>query len=241
LNDHGFLTSRLFKTGSGNPFLEFDGKPVYLKQYIDGTVEETYSLDMAHQVGAALAELHAIQPPENLPDRFAYGIECFDQVLGGGTDFSRWLAAHLGQIETSCHPDLPTGLIHGDLFYDNTLFQGGRLAAILDFEEACNYYLVFDLGMCAAGSCCIAGRLSLELTAALVAGYQDTRRLTVVEQELFQLHIFYGAAATAFWRFRQYNMIHPEAGRQDNFVPMQELADQVRDIAPSTFKQAVFG
>ena len=55
--------------------------------------------------------------------------------------------------------------------------------------------------MCAAGSCCIDGRLSLELTAALARGYQDTRRLTAVEQELFQLHIFYGAAAV-FCGFR---------------------------------------
>ena len=37
LNAHGFLTSALIRTRDGRTHLELHGKPVYLKEYIDGS------------------------------------------------------------------------------------------------------------------------------------------------------------------------------------------------------------
>ena len=42
---------------------------------------------------------------------------------------------------------LPRGIIHGDLFCDNALFYEGQLAGIIDFYNACDGCLLFDLAI----------------------------------------------------------------------------------------------
>ena len=44
-------------------------------------------------------------------------------------------------LEEHIKADLPQGLIHGDLYYDNVLVEGKQLKAIIDFGEACRYFL----------------------------------------------------------------------------------------------------
>ena len=94
--------------------------------------------------------------------------------------------------------------------------------------------------MCAAGSCTNGSGLSLELTAALIAGYQAKRRLLDLEKRFLQDHIAYGAAATAFWRYRQFNIIRPDSGRKEAYLQMKNLADQVIGIKPEDFNRTVF-
>ena len=240
LNAHGFLTSALIRTRDGRTHLELHGKPVYLKEYIDGEVVRDLTPEMLYQVGEALATLHEVPPFGGIPETFAYGLEIFDEMAGRKDAFAAWLRAEKGRFMTATPPQLPRGMIHGDLFYDNMLFEGGRLKAILDFEEVCSYFLIFDLGMCAAGSCTTEAGLSLELTAALVAGYQAKRRLLDLEKKFLQDHIAYGAAATAFWRYRQFNIIHPGSGRENAYLQMKNLADQVNRLDRENFNKAVF-
>ena len=44
--------------------------------------------------------------------------------------------------------ELPTGLIHGDLFKDNALFNDrGELKGVIDFNNACHDILVQDIAI----------------------------------------------------------------------------------------------
>ena len=59
-------------------------------------------------------------------------------------------------------------MIHGDLFRDNVLWDGDRISAILDFEQASGGSLVYDLAVCINDWCwTIFPRF--DLAAALVA------------------------------------------------------------------------
>lgn len=240
LNNRDFNTSRLMTTREGTGYSSFEGKPVYVKEYLEGGIVAEPSPEMIHQTGQALARLHQIRPPAGLPETFSYGIESFREVTDLSGQFPTWLTGVTDQLKPALNMGLRKGLVHGDLFYDNVLFDQGQLAAILDFEEACHYYLIFDLGMCAAGTCSTSGLLSLEATASLINGYQAVRQLDELEKELLQLHIVYGAAATAFWRFRQFNIIHPEVGKSDHYLEMMHLADHVSDIHPEAFTGKIF-
>ncbi|WP_163336180.1 homoserine kinase [Desulfopila sp. IMCC35008] len=241
LSRHSFPTTKLVRTTDGRPFIEYQGKPVYIKHFIDGEVKEPLRTKMIFQVGSALARLHSIPPTDFLPVSFSYGIECFPEVYGRNDEYSKWLQQRTDDLQDCCRKELPSGLIHGDLFYDNILFRGETLTALLDFEEVCNYFFVFDLGMCAAGCCCPAGKFSLQSVSGLIDGYQSIRPLTDMEKELFQCHIEYGAVATSFWRYRQFNIVMPTPEKAEAHLQMKDLAQMVQAIPKNEFYQAVFG
>jgi homoserine kinase type II len=135
---------------------------------------------------------------------------------------------------------LPRGLIHGDVFYDNVLFAGKKLKAIIDFEDACQYYKVFDLGMAVVGLCTSESKVELTRVRSLINGYQSGRMLDVVEKESLQLFIEYAAIATSSWRFWKYNIVAPHVGKSDKHWEMVNIAKDVSAIPKNTFMNTVF-
>lgn len=73
------------------------------------------------------------------------------------------------------------GLVHGDLFRDNVLWEGGRIAALLDFESASEGSYAFDL-MVTILAWCFGDRLDPALARALTDGYQRARPLAPAER-----------------------------------------------------------
>lgn len=242
LEQHDFPTTRVVAANDGSHCLDFKGKPLYLKHYIVGEVVTILSAPQLFEIGAALARLHEIPPFPGLPERFAYGIECFDELAEytSVAPYYRWLSNCAARVEQAQGEPLPRGFVHGDLFFDNMVFSDGRLAALLDFEEACHYYRIFDLGMTAVGCCSPGGSFSLPLTAALVDGYESVRKLEAAERGALQLHIEYGAAATSFWRYRHYNHRNPDPQMKDHYLAMVDIARQVESIEGELFSESVF-
>ncbi len=237
LEKNGFPASRVLQTKQGGLYLEHEGKPVYLKGYIQGRVVQDLSSGMVAQVGRALAELHTLPPLEGMPGTFAYGFQAMEELLALDSEhpFQPWLEERRAYLGGHIDPDLEQGLIHGDLFWDNLVFEGEALAAVLDFEEACSYYTLFDLGMSAVGCCSKNGRFDPERIRALLGGYQQGRRLAHRERDQLGYFMEYAAAATALWRFRQYNIRYPLPDKADSYLEMASLAVEARTLDCGTF------
>ena len=91
------------------------------------------------------------------------------------------LRAKLEQCARRRDPTLPRGLIHGDLFRDNVLWQGDRIAALLDFESASEGALAYDL-MVTALAWCFGDALDQALLRAMIDGYESVRPLSASER-----------------------------------------------------------
>jgi homoserine kinase type II len=85
------------------------------------------------------------------------------------------------------------GIIHGDLFRDNVLWDAGHIVAILDFEQASGGSLVYDLAVC-VNDWCWTGAPRLDVAGALLAGYQRVRPLTAADREAFVIEVRAAAA-----------------------------------------------
>ena len=97
--------------------------------------------------------------------------------------------------------DLPGGLVHGDLFRDNVLFDGSELTGVVDFHHAARGYLAYDLAVAVNDWCSDSGgSLDREGAEALAAAYHGVRPLDDLEIELFSDFLLY--AALAFWLSR---------------------------------------
>ncbi len=97
--------------------------------------------------------------------------------------------------------DLPMGVIHGDLFFDNALFDGDALSAIIDLYNACTGYLLYDLAIVANDWCVNPdGSIDSERETALLQAYANERPFTAGEHKAWaQLT---RTAAMRFWLSR---------------------------------------
>ena len=182
---------------------------------------------VSRQIGEALATLHAIPPLPEL-SCFPMGISEITPFLEEVNDtpfamhpFVTWINSELEWIRPELERPLPTGLLHGDLFLDNTLFDAGKMVAILDFEEVCFDKMLIDVAMTIIG-CCYNAQHQLDL--ASVHGFLETynthRPLTNVEWECLDCYVHYAALCIAFWRFRQFNIRFPDESRADKYFEM---------------------
>jgi len=237
LEKYEFPATRIRKLANGDVITRHQGKPTLLKPYIVGQVEKKLDEDMFSQVGAAMASLHEIPSPDYLPDQHAYGLETFPRVMDKGInlEYENWL----GQMDT-IPSGLPRGLIHGDVFYDNVLFDGKKFKALIDFEEACQYYKVFDLGMAVVGLCTERSKIILPNVRSLVKGYHTIRMLEGAEKEILQLFIEYAAIATSSWRYWKFNIDTPIAELSQKYWEMVNISKAASAIPHEKFINVVF-
>ena len=242
LAEYGFPAPRIFKLTNGDTLSKYQEKPVLLKPYIKGQVPKDIDQNMLSQAGAAMARLHAIPIPDYLPDEHINLTKIYPRVLKRGNDQSyiNWLANRIRILRQKINPRLPLGMIHGDLFYDNILFEGTKFKAMLDFEDVHRSYKVFDLGMTALGLCMEGAKVSLNKLRALVNGYQKARILEEIEKESLQTFIEYAAILTSTWRFWKYTIDAPDFKKSRKHMQMVIIAKNVRAIPKALFMHSVF-
>ena len=242
LADYKFPTTRLFLSAKGNIATTYQNKPILLKTYIAGQVCQNLNDTILAEIGAAMARLHQVPAPDFLPDEHPYGRQIFSTVIGQNidSDYETWLDRQVAYLHQHLPLPLPRGLIHGDLFYDNVLIECSKLCAMIDFEEACHYYQVFDLGMGIVGLCANDINVSLSKARSLLKGYQHVRLLDESEQEALQLFVEYAATATSFWRYWKYNFHTPVAEKGTTHWQMVRMADKLAAISKTKFREAIF-
>ena len=225
-----YPATRLLRTDDGALHALHDGKAVILKRYIQGAPPATVTEDVAVSLGAALGALHGVPYRGPLPASHAYGMEHFGERDGWPPvhPFIPWLEPRAARLEQSLDWSLPRGLIHADAWPENSIFRDGELVALIDFEEACDYYLIFDLAMCVVGFSLQSGRLDQALVEALLHGYEGRRPLLAGERAQLPLWVEYAATTSAFWRFRQFNVRVPDLQRADIYLEVAALAEQAQ-------------
>lgn len=239
LADRSFETSKCYPTLLGSDVTVYQQKPAILKSYIKGFVPEKLSKDMAKKLGQQMARLHQIAPPDFLPQTHEYEISAFDDLLVAQKEldhpFMPWLSETTQYLKGALDFDLPKCMIHGDIFSSNLVVTDTREVVIMDFEEACYNYRVFDIGMTIIGTCVIDGKIQTELINALLESYVSVNALTRDEIAAIKEFAVYTAAGTALWRFKQFNMLFPNEALKDHYQGMCDIADEIRNNWPLTY------
>ena len=116
------------------------------------------------------------------------------------------------QLDTS---HLPHGVIHGDLFRDNVLFDGETLGGFIDFYYACFDVLIYDVAI-AINEWCLhhngadLGNIDDEKVEVFLSAYQSLRPFS--SQELACWPALLRRAALRFWLSRLFDFHFPQVG-----------------------------
>ena len=156
LAKHDFDTSEVVRTTSNALVSGWNGKPVMLKVFLFGEIMDDLPPLILENIGIKIGKLHLITPPSYLPGVLPYGQEYFHEAgrYAPNSSFTKWLEIIHEYIKPYLKTNLPKTLIHSDIFYSNVIINlKVPDACIMDFEEAANYYRIFDLGMTIVGLC----------------------------------------------------------------------------------------
>lgn len=131
---------------------------------------------------------------------------------------------------------VPQGLVHGDIFPDNTKFKENKLIAILDFEEVCTDNLLFDIGVAINGFCFQNNRLNPKLLKVFLEEYQKIRKISPGERKLLPYYIPWGAHAMICWHLK--HLLNKRETRKLNRVKyLMNRVKQLRKLPLSTFSR----
>ena len=200
---------------------ELNGKPALLVTCLPGESVVHVSPTQCGQVGTVLAQLHHAGQgftQRMLNPRGPHWWKSYLQLLR-----SKVAPAELRLIESEihfqaqhAHADLPHGVIHGDLFRDNVLFERvdntggvhdlpgnisskhGRIGGVIDFYFAGDDALLLDVAVTANDWCLRPdATLDVEQLAALLRGYRPDNKYSDAEKTAWP--ILLRAAALRTW------------------------------------------
>ncbi len=216
LSKHGILCPTPIADAQGVALRRIHGKPALMVSCLKGTDVSEPNLAQIQAVAATLAHMHVagMQFHEQSHNQRGQGwrVMTAQQVLPKLMPVQQHLLQE--ELEFQHGLDLsalPHGVIHGDLFRDNVLFDGDALGGFIDFYYACHDVLAYDVAI-AVNEWCVdtAGTFVDEKLAVFMNAYQAVRPFTADEKAYWPALL--RRAALRFWLSRLYDFHYPVAG-----------------------------
>lgn len=168
------------------------GRPSAIITFLDGVSVKRPMAQHCAGVGEALARMHEAArdlPPARPNTLSLEGWHKLAAMADGQADnvspgLAGRISDELAVLSRAWPSDLPSGVIHADLFPDNVFFIAGKVSGLIDFYFACSDALAYDLAICLNAWCFEQdGSFNLTKGQAMIAGYQKVRPLEPAEVE----------------------------------------------------------
>lgn len=218
-------------------------KPFVLFAFLAGEVEEHPNPRQWQQLVQKVAELHKLTEGFHSPYesyRWNYTSALCQQLAQAAAeridtpDANAKYEWHKQELSLLDLPEtLPTGVCHGDFHFSNVLFDGNKLVAVLDFDDANITYLSFDLvGLIESQAWPYdSGTLDLARAREVVQDYARHRALSLLEQQhlfdVYKLSILFDCV----WYFAR--------GSVDDFYEKRKI-DFLNDLGRQRFIEELF-
>jgi homoserine kinase type II len=216
LAEHGVPSANPVADSNGQYLRMLKNKPAALVERLIGSSIRDTTVSHCAQIGGALGKLHsagqsfaAARPNPRGP---LWCRQTADKVMGKLPEQDQAiLHAEIEFQRGKRDADIPRGVIHADLFRDNSLWAGDTLSGIIDFYYACTDALLYDIAVTVNDWCCNPDfSLNQEKVSALLQHYNQHRELTNNEQDYWPTML--RAAALRFWLSRLYDKYFPRPG-----------------------------
>ena len=218
LFDANFPSPEPIINKNGNYITEISGKKAAVVSFLDGSAKKNLNPNDCHKVGIQAAKLHLIT--KNLIGKRENKLsvnswrKIYKKVQKDCSrihlNLTQIIEKNLDEIENNWPKNIPSGIIHADLFPDNIFFKDDKLTGIIDFYFSCYDFYVFEIAIC-LNALCFEGQkenLSFNVTKAkkFIDGYSSIKKLT--EEEKKSLKILCQGAAMRFLLTRVFDYLN---------------------------------
>ena len=207
------------------------GRPAAIISFLEGMSPRRIQPFHCRELGAALARMHLASGNFNMTRPNALSLSSWRPLFELSKDrahevlpgLAEELVAELDHLEAHWPGELPSGVIHADLFTDNTFFLGEKLSGVIDFYFACNDAFAYDLAICMNAWCFEPdGSFNITKAQSMLKSYRDLRPCSDAEVEA--LPILARGSAIRFLLTRLYDWLnHPEGAFVKPKDPLEYL------------------
>ncbi|MGE5615689.1 MAG: homoserine kinase [Bacillota bacterium] len=186
----------------GTMIAEVNGKPACIVTKLPGAPRAKPTTDDCRIAGRLLAAIHVagVEYDAGLENwRGRAWRERFAEAVAPKVSAQERALIESENRYQAMHDDtvLPEGVIHGDYFHDNVLWDGEGQPGVIDFYFACDDVLAYDVAI-GVNDWCVTpeARLDPARVHAFIAGYQHLRPFTDFERELWPVMLRRAALRT---------------------------------------------
>ena len=212
----GLCAPEIMITKSGDVLTTVEKKPCSIMQKLSGkTVNESNSA-LCKSLGEVIGTFHNFS-------------QQYQGMISNSRDI-KWIEKTSKKIENHLEPNqlnlikhcskvfkkifssnLPSGVIHSDLFRDNVLANNNKITGIIDYYYSFNGPLIYELAVIANDWCVNKnGSINARKYHSFINSYNSVRPIT--KKEMKQMNNAMIAAGLRFYLSRLVDMIFPKVG-----------------------------
>lgn len=216
LSQHGIQCPSPIVDKDGVALHRIHGKPALMVSCLRGSDVSQPNLTQIEAVAQTLARMHlagmAFHEQSHNQRGQGWRVMTAQQVMPKLAPVQQHLLQEELQFQHGLDlSGLPHGVIHGDLFRDNVLFDGNVLGGFIDFYYACHDVLAYDVAIAVNEWCVDAnGAFVDNKLAVFMNAYHAVRPFTAEEKSFWPALL--RRAALRFWLSRLYDFYYPVAG-----------------------------
>jgi len=207
---------------NGNYISEILNKKAAVVSFLTGNSKKILNPNDCYEVGIYTAKLHLITADLTGKRENKLSVDAWRKIYNKVQkdcskiyqDLPKIIEDNLNNIEKDWPKNIPSGIIHADLFSDNIFFNKNKLSGIIDYYFSCNDFYAFEIAIC-LNALCFEGKnenLSFNVTKAkkFIDGYSSLRKLT--ENEKNSLKVLCQGAAMRFLLTRVFDYLNLTEG-----------------------------
>ena len=222
LYDKNFPSPQPMININGSYISEILGKKAAVVSFLEGNAKEVLNPNDCYEVGINTAKLHLITKNLTGTRKNKLSINSWRKIYNRvkndcskiHSNLPNIIEKNLDEIEKNWPKNIPSGIIHADLFPDNIFFMNNKLSGIIDYYFSCNDFYAFEIAIC-LNALCFEGKsenLSFNVTKAkkFIDGYSSVRKIN--EEEKLNLKILCQGAAIRFLLTRVFDYLNLTEG-----------------------------
>ena len=215
LNQKNIICPKPLKDKKGQYLIKIKGKSACIVSFIEGKDKIKLNNKNCFEIGKNIAKFHQVSDKIRLYRRNSMSVTRLDSLLKSikikssklGSEIIPALYKNLKDIKKQWPKNIPSGIIHGDLFIDNIFFDKNNFSGFIDFYFSSNDYLMYEIAICINALCFDRKNnkfiINHKKIKNLIDGYQTIRVFSKKERD--SLNVLCRGAALRYLLTRIYD------------------------------------
>jgi len=214
LNHKKIICPKPLRTKKGTHITNIKTKSACIVTFLEGKDKTILNNKNCFDVGKNIAKFHKVTTKLKLYRQNSMSIHRLNDLLKTIKFKSNQITPNLKNTLNLClkdiknkWPNLPQGIIHGDLFIDNIFFNKNKFSGFIDFYFSSNDYLIYEIAICINALCFDKKKNKFVMNSSkiknLINGYESIRTLSKKEKDA--LNVMCRGAALRYLLTRIYD------------------------------------